>query len=228
MDSSALEAYRTPRDLKGVPQSMNESGRLGKTFRDDTDLASASDLTAVIVNALDASDWLIVVCSPATPASRWVTEEIKEFLKRRSRDRIILVLVAGDPDQSLPHLLRDMSNGEILAADMRPTANRNAKAARQHGFLQIVARMLCVDFDALVSREALRVARKRQRQLAVAASIVLTIGALGTLYLSERIRAEASTALSLFSKGQDFETRRLNAQAGLYYASALQTTSIPN
>jgi len=157
----ALEAYRLPKGLKGVPPAF-AGGRVGKIFRDDTDLASASDLTTAIRDALGASNWLIVLCSPATANSRWVGEEITAFLKRRSVDRIIPVLIAGDPRESFPTALRELSAGELLAADMRPMADRSARAARKHGFLQIVARMLGVDFDALVNREAVRQSRRRQ------------------------------------------------------------------
>src|SRR6202011_2889804 len=71
----ALERYRVPRSLqeKGLPP------RLRKVFRDEGEVPASGDLNDQIKDALKASRFLIVVCSPYTPRSRWVEREIELF-----------------------------------------------------------------------------------------------------------------------------------------------------
>src|SRR6185295_9635943 len=86
-----LEAYRTPRSLVAVPR------RVGRVFRDEEELAASSDLAKEIDEALSDSEYLIVVCSTKTPASRWVDEEVRRFKKLGRGDRILALLVDGEP-----------------------------------------------------------------------------------------------------------------------------------
>jgi hypothetical protein len=62
---SALESYRPPKQLVG---SITARGavpkRLAPVFRDREELASATDLGAVINQALQHSACQIVICSP--------------------------------------------------------------------------------------------------------------------------------------------------------------------
>jgi hypothetical protein len=72
---SALEGYRVPKSLqaKGYP------ARLKKVFRDEDEMPASGDLNDQIKQALRASRFLIVVCSPYTPRSKWVEREIEIF-----------------------------------------------------------------------------------------------------------------------------------------------------
>jgi hypothetical protein len=72
---SKLETYRVPKRLvaSGAP------GRVGRVFRDEEELSASADLTQRIDEALAGARLLIVVCSPRTPESRWVNEEVKRF-----------------------------------------------------------------------------------------------------------------------------------------------------
>ena len=74
----ALEAYRIPKRLVG---SDSEFGpvprRLTPVFRDREDLPSASDLSAKVKESLEASEALIVICSPSAAGSTWVNEEVR-------------------------------------------------------------------------------------------------------------------------------------------------------
>ena len=72
---SELEAYRTPKAL----QSEAFPDRIGRLFRDEDEIPASTDLSDQIKDALGKSDYLIVVCSPDTPASRWVRREIELF-----------------------------------------------------------------------------------------------------------------------------------------------------
>ena len=99
----SLEAYRIPKRLVG---SEGEFGpvprRLTPVFRDREDLPSASDLSGKVKEALEASEALIVVCSPASAGSKWVNEEIRYFRSLGREDRIFALIVDGDPQPDDP------------------------------------------------------------------------------------------------------------------------------
>lgn len=92
----ALETYRTPKPL----QSEAFPDRLGHLFRDEDEIPASSDLSDQIKDALARSDHLIVVCSADTPGSRWVRREIELFQEMGKGDRIIPLLIAGEPESS--------------------------------------------------------------------------------------------------------------------------------
>jgi tetratricopeptide (TPR) repeat protein len=96
-----LESYRIPKRLVGTEsQSGSVPRRLRPIFRDRDELASAADLSTVVNEALAASEHLIVVCSPSSAASRWVNEEVLEFKRMGRADRILCLLVDGEPNAS--------------------------------------------------------------------------------------------------------------------------------
>ena len=69
-----LETFRVPRE---VARDRQGSGNL-RIFRDQTDLAGA-ELAAALDREIERSRFLIVICSPASAASRWVDHEIRTF-----------------------------------------------------------------------------------------------------------------------------------------------------
>jgi WD40 repeat protein len=86
----ALDAYTPPADLD-VPQ------RRLRVFRDVSDL-TGNDYFRAIDEHLDASQTLVVVCSPAARASEYVNDEIRRFVRRRSAGRIVPLLLSGVPN----------------------------------------------------------------------------------------------------------------------------------
>src|ERR1700761_8157038 len=79
----AIERYRLPRGLEGLGL---KGAKLGRVFRDEEELASASELGDTLEAAIRASRTLIVICSPAAVRSKWVGREILTF-KRMWPDR---------------------------------------------------------------------------------------------------------------------------------------------
>ncbi|HYI02392.1 toll/interleukin-1 receptor domain-containing protein [Hyalangium sp.] len=96
-----LESYRTPRALEGRDVGRGRIGRrIGKVFRDRSDLAVVPNLRVGIRDALERSDALIVLCSPSSAASDYVNEEIRLFKELGKGDRIFPVIAAGEPHAS--------------------------------------------------------------------------------------------------------------------------------
>lgn len=180
----ALETYRAPRQLTTTGGEA-PARTLTPIFRDRDELTASPDLGEVIRDALDRSDALVVLCSPAAAASRWVDQEVAYFLKTRDPGRIICVITPATPaGASLmavmpPALSATVPAGvEPLAVDLRRDAD-GPRLAR----LKMAARLLEVSLDQLVQRDA----RRRMRMMAIftaaAVSVALAMAAMTVVTL---------------------------------------------
>ena len=175
-----LERYRVPKRLVGRSTPHGEvPARLRPVFRDREDLSSAADLSARIKQELAASENLIVICSPAAAESRWVNEEIRHFRELGREDRILAVVVDGDPQADsasggcFPPALLESEDGprrEPLAADVR-----RYNDGRHIGLLKVVAGILGIRLDELRRRDAQRRLRRRLINGAVAVALAVVI-----------------------------------------------------
>ncbi|HWU15145.1 MAG TPA: toll/interleukin-1 receptor domain-containing protein, partial [Caulobacter sp.] len=121
----ALETYRAPRRLTTIGGGA-ATRRLTPIFRDRDELSASPDLGGVIRDALDRSDALIVLCSPASAQSHWVDQEIAYFLRDHGLGQIICVIAPTTPKAAplaevLPPALRAAlpTGVEPLAVDPR-------------------------------------------------------------------------------------------------------------
>lgn len=63
----SIESFHTPADIVSTPTNLGPApARLTPVFRDQDDLASSSDLGKEIKDALERSEFLIAICSPAS------------------------------------------------------------------------------------------------------------------------------------------------------------------
>jgi len=197
-----LETYRVPRHLvrtRGLPR------RLRKIFRDEEELPVSSDLSRNIEQALLQSRFLIVICSPRTPSSAWVDAEVRRFRELGRHDRILAVLIEGEPSEAFPRSLceirRSIGDGgdrtreqveevEPLAADVRRSRRESRRFLMRMAKLRMLACILGVTFDDLRRREAER--RKRQWLTwgFVTAVVLLAFGGLSLRMAAERNRAQ--------------------------------------
>lgn len=99
---SQLEAYEIPVDLIDTTNSRGEtiSERIYPIFRDELSLPADASLKDSISRSLDRSRFLIVLCSPRAVESRYVNEEIIRFKKFGRSNRIIAVIIDGEPNSS--------------------------------------------------------------------------------------------------------------------------------
>jgi hypothetical protein len=184
---TALERYRVPKPLVGKPGPVGPiERRLFPIFRDRDEFGSSADLTTAVRVALERSDFQIVVCSPAAAASRWVNEEILAFKRMGRADRVIALIVAGEPNaevagvdpalECFPSALRfkldaggALTDGRVepLAADLRPK-----KDGHRGSLLKIISGLLGVRLDALRRRDA---AQRRRRLVASLAAFFLAV-----------------------------------------------------
>ncbi|WP_303836091.1 TIR domain-containing protein [Ruminococcus flavefaciens] len=168
-----LEAYKPPKSL-GVKK---ENWRI---FRDVSELQSSSDLSEIIKNAIESSEYLIVICSPQYKESKWCLQELTRFreLHDNKNTNIITLLVNGDPRESFPEELtyaevtttNEKGEEVTVKVDVEPLAANivadNLKDSMKKlntEYLRIAAPLLGCDFNDLFQREKRREAAKRRR-----------------------------------------------------------------
>lgn len=202
----SLEGYRLPKRLRraGVDGKLGPA-KIGMLFRDRDEFPAAEDLTAEVKRALTQSEFMIILCSPAAAASRWVNREIIEFKKLNGEGKILSVILSGEPfatdksnpeEECFPPALRfklaadgrlTTTPAEPLAADLRTGGD-----GFRRGLLKLVAGLLGIGLDALIERD---LQRKMRRVTAVtAASLVAMLGMGALTYEAITARQEAEQA----------------------------------
>jgi len=181
----AIESFHIDKDLVGRETS---NGPIPKTlrpiFRDRDDFTAGHTLTDQTLAALDASHALIVICSPHSAKSRYVTEELRLFKSRHPERPVVPLIVGGkrgDPElECFPPSLKFKldANGqitnepiEVLAADAREEGD-----GKNLGLAKVVAGLLGVSSDDVfrrAERERRRKGRVRNGIVAVLAILVV-------------------------------------------------------
>ena len=225
----ALESYRPPQKLVGAPCARGVvPKRLAPVFRDRDELASAIDLGTVINEALAKSACQIVICSPYAARSRWVNEEILAFKRLGREDRILCLIVDGEPNASdipgraaeecFPPALRFRlgADGNLGALRTEPVAAdaRAGKDGRHSAKLKLIAGLLGVDYDALRRREQ---QRRNRRLFAVACAAMA--GMLLTSVLAAYALLQRSAALKQTARAEseaEAATHTTNFLIGLF------------
>ena len=103
-----LENFKLPKSV--LKKVKNGRTRINRVFRDVDELPLADNLSEPINDALRNSDYLITVCTPRYPQSRWCMKEIETFLETHTRDHILVVLVL---------CLTDLLDHHLVTADHR-------------------------------------------------------------------------------------------------------------
>ncbi|MEM7408354.1 MAG: toll/interleukin-1 receptor domain-containing protein [Pseudomonadota bacterium] len=196
-----LERWRAGRGLRGrdTPTGPVPSN-LRPIFRDRDDFAGGGTLGEATNEALEDSDFLILLCSPASARSAYVNEEIRSFKAMGGSERIIPVIVEGEPGHPerncFPEaLIRKIGpDGQLtdeiedrLAADARSVGDGPRRA-----LAKVIAGLLGVSFDEIV-RRAEAAEQRRNRIVAGVASMmtVLAVLAAGFGWLAENRRVVA-------------------------------------
>ncbi|HEY6046923.1 MAG TPA: toll/interleukin-1 receptor domain-containing protein, partial [Pyrinomonadaceae bacterium] len=183
----SLETYRVPRKLVGQKTPHGEiPKRLFPIFRDRDELPGASDLGGKLTEALTHSRNLIVICSPKSAVSKWVNEEIKTYKSLGSQQRVLCLVVDGEPNaapdsgmlECFPPAVRfqvvdnevTTQPAEPIAADARP-----GKDGKSNALFKILSGVLGVGYDELKQREKQRQRQRRMRTIALAVGVVILV-----------------------------------------------------
>ncbi len=206
-----LETFKVPR---GVAQKIGNK-KIQRVFRDQEELPIGSDLGENITKALEESEYLIVICSPQTPQSYWVQTEIETFIRLHGRDKILAVLVEGEPAESFPKQLLTDETGkpvEPLAADVRGKSRSQITSKLRTEIVRLAATILGCSYDELKQRH-----KERRMRKVIGVSMVISMLAVAfgiySVYnymaiqknyegkLINQSKYLADTSLSLLNKG---------------------------
>jgi tetratricopeptide (TPR) repeat protein len=197
---TSLERYRVAPDLAGRETARGKVPReLRPIFRDRVEFAAGQALGEQTLEALAASDALIVLCSPAAVRSHYVNEEVRVFKARFPERPTIPVIIEAPPGDvvaaAFPPALRfkvtrdgavTAEADELLAADARGEAD-----GRDLALAKVVSTILGVPLDDVRKRDAIEHRRRvsvRAATLAVVGALSLVAAFLYTWHLDNRNR----------------------------------------
>ncbi|HVT37198.1 MAG TPA: TIR domain-containing protein [Nevskiaceae bacterium] len=232
----ALETYRVPRRLVGRESRDGKiPARLFPVFRDRDELPSSADLGGVINQALADSRYQIVICSPRSAASRWVNEEVRHFKSLGRADRVLCLIVDGEPnvfdvpgrdvEECFAPAVRFQVRGdgtitdepaEPIAADAREHADGKAGAK-----LKLIAGLLGVGYDELAQRERQRRFWQRVQAAAAGMAFVAMVAGAWQWYLHQRDTRERQIVMEKLVENGRLELLDGNqARAAVYLNEA--------
>jgi WD40 repeat protein len=189
-----LERYVLPRAIATL-NGQSKRRRMGKIFRDEDELVPGGNLPERIVRAIESSETMVVLCSPAAANSRYVNMEVATFVQMRGTNQIIAVVTGGEPDavrrgldasqECLPEALRWWTHLPETGAAQEPLwVDWRCKPVDQISFLRLVAALLQVDsFDDLIRRDIRARYRRALIIAAAAATLVVVVVTVATAAL---------------------------------------------
>ena len=158
-----LEHYRLPATL------CSEHGwkrkPINPVFFAPTDIQPGG-LSAELQERLKTSQHLIVICSPNSAKSQWVGREIEYFHKLGRTNNIHFFIVEGNPHSGDPDtecfnpVVERLGLPEILGANIHENVYRQPWLNRERAFVQLVSKLLGVEFDTIWQRHKRRLVRK--------------------------------------------------------------------
>ncbi len=148
-----LESYKIPKEIK----KKCGKEKITRVFRDREELSVTVDLTQEIEEQLKNTEYLIVMCSPQSKQSVWVNREVETFLKYRGFDRVLPVLIEGEPKDSFPEILNQR---EMLAADVRGRTFGQIRKKCKNEILRLLAPALKCSYDELRQRNRTYASRR--------------------------------------------------------------------
>jgi hypothetical protein len=186
----------------------------GGVFTAASDLPAGDEAASSIRNAVENSDYLVLLASPNAATSNWVRFELEVWLARHSPDHLLFVLTDGaivwrrdgaGPDEqestAFPPTLLGRLREEPLWADLRWARGIEDAPDRpqfQQVVTQLAAAILEVPFDQLFSKETGR-RRARTRRLVVGAGVtflaLMSLSVVAFLQRSFAIKAAKSAQM---------------------------------
>ena len=231
LDKKAAELIQKRVENYVVPKEYRDrvgGKKLGKVFRDEDELPASSSLSNSITYALDRSKYLLVVCTPELPKSKYCEAEIRYFLETHDRDHVLAILVDGEPDEAFsPLLLHTFDEEGNITGDTEPLAANisspdhtiNRKAVRKE-IVRVYAALLGCPFDSLWQRE--RRARTTRTITAMGVCIAILLAFIG-MVLNKNAEIHRSLMSSYANTARTYSLDDDSDEALAYYAKILET-----
>jgi tetratricopeptide (TPR) repeat protein len=181
-----LESYTLPSKMRKENSSLPK--KLGRFFKDVDELSAYHELNDKLKESLRNSEFLIVLCSKDSAQSYYVNEEIKYFKSINGEDRVICIIINGEPNATKNEKFDD--NEECYPVNLRFEINRDenltkieknplapdirkGKDSKTKAKIKVIARLLNLEFDDLWEREKRRIIKNRILQSFVVISFII-------------------------------------------------------
>jgi hypothetical protein len=212
--SHAADGLLAPRLQSGLQRFAQPwwKRRALRIFRDESSLSANPHLWSSITEALDESEWFVLLLSPDAASSPWVNQEIDYWKTERDPSRILPVVTGGefgwsDGDvlgSAVPDALRGVFAEEPRWVDLRFVESEGQLDLKNPRFSSAVADVASairgVPKDELESEEVRQ--HRRTRRTAWSAGITLVVLLIAT----------AVTAVFAVSQMNEAEEQRNDAQ----------------
>lgn len=150
-----LEGYRMPSTL--CSEHGWQRNPIKPVFFAPTDI-QPGDLDEELKERLKASRNLIVICSPHSAKSDWVSKEIAYFHKLGRTQQIQFFIVDGIPHSGNPKtecfnpITKTLGLPEILGANIHERIYRLPWLNQERAYVQLITKLLGVEFDSIWQR----------------------------------------------------------------------------
>jgi hypothetical protein len=214
-----------------------------RIFRDEKHLVPGPDLPLLIEKALDASEFMILIASPAAAKSPWVLNELDRWCRVLGRtDHLMIVLVDGDivPTEdprridwnkttALPEMLVAHLDASPLYVDMRSTLAERDLTLEHPGFKRAVnsisARLRCLDPNEMLGEEILhhrRNLRLRNAALGTLSILALSLGVISYIAYEKAQEAQHERNGALTRESQLLANESTRAMAEGRFEEAIE------
>jgi WD40 repeat protein len=183
-------------------------------FLDEANLTADPRLWTSVAQALEESEFFVLLASPEAARSPWVEREVAHWLKHRARDRILIVETAGEirwdeaardfdwtATTALPAALRGVFTEEPRRVVLRDTGDLSLDdPAFRAAVVDIAAPLHRRSKDALIGRdveEHRKRSRARRGVIAALGAFALVAAASGVFAFRQRDVAERQRDLAL-------------------------------
>ena len=180
-----------------IPASIRKKTgikKIERIFRDKDELPITSDLSDTISNALEKSDYLIVICSTNTAKSSWVPKEIEYFLRNHTKKQVFTVLADGESQNVIPKELRfdertvvdEKGNEKNVTIQVEPLAcdfRLPRRRALKEELPRLASAIIGCSYDELIRRQ--RQFRMRRLGVLVAGIFALSFAFAGYMLYSK-------------------------------------------
>lgn len=179
-----LEHYRLPATL--CSEHGWERKPMTPVFFAPTDIQPSNDLGEELKARLRASHNLIVIASPHSAQSEWVAMEVAYFHSLPQGNNIFFFIVDGQPKSDDPQtecynpIIQQLGMPEPLGVNIHEHVYRLSWKNRERAYVQLVSKLLGVEFDAIW---------RRHRRLLVSKVCAWIVGIVAVIALSLGIRA---------------------------------------
>lgn len=150
-----LENYRLPAIV--YKKHGWEKKPLSPIFFAPTDIQPGC-LSEELKTRLRESRNLIVVCSPNSARSKWVGQEISFFCRLGRVENLHLFIIDGIPNSGSPDtecihpVISELGIPEILGVNVREKIYRLPWMNRERAFIQLITKLLGIEYDELWQR----------------------------------------------------------------------------